>query len=107
MVMIMRLRFLLALVLGAVVVAGVVWGLSGALLAFFYAIPVVLIATVAAKRSDPPGRVGLNVVLWLTTRPLAFFIGYAWQGWIGAAALFAAVLVLESIAMRASRRVIR
>jgi hypothetical protein len=107
MVRAMRLRFALAVVLGAIVVAGVVWGLSGALLAFFYAIPVLFIATVAAKRSDPPSRVRLNIVLWLTTRPLAFFVGYAWWGWIGAAALLAAVLVPETVAMRASRRVVR
>jgi hypothetical protein len=103
----MRLRNVLALVAAAIVVGGLIWGLSGALLAFFYAIPVVLIATVAARRSEPPGYVGLNLVLWLTTRPLAFFVGYAWHGWIGAAALLIAVLILESLAMRAHRRVPR
>lgn len=107
MVRAVRLRFVLALVLGAIVIAGAVWGLSGALLVFFYAIPVVFIATIAAKRSDPPGRVGLSIVLWLTTRPLAFFVGYALWGWIGAVALLVAVLVLESVAMRATRRAIR
>jgi hypothetical protein len=99
-----RLRVFLALVAGAIVLPGLIWGLSGALLAFFYAIPVVLIATAAGKRSDPPGRVGLNLVLWVTTRPLAFFIGYAWHGWIGAALLLLVVLVLESVAIRAIRR---
>jgi hypothetical protein len=100
----MRLRTALALVAVVLAIAAVVWGMSGFLLGFFYAIPVVLIATIAAKRGEPEGRVSPNVVLWLTTRPLAFFVGVAWRGWIGGVIVLGIVLLLESLATHAHRR---
>ena len=99
----MRLRTVLAPIAAALAIVAVVWGVSGFLLGFFYSIPVVLISTSAAKRSEPKGRVQLFLVLWLTTRPLAFFVGFKWAGWIGGFVLLGVVILLESLATHAHR----
>ena len=100
----MRLRTLIALIAAALAIVTIIWGLSGFLLGFFYAIPVVLISTSAAKWSEPKGRVQLFLALWLTTRPLAFFVGFKWAGWIGGLVLLGVVMLLESVAIHAHRR---
>jgi hypothetical protein len=99
-----RFSMVMAVVASALVVSGLVWGVSEFLLGFFYAIPVVLVSLMSAKRSEPRGRVQLHLVLWMTTRPLAFFIGIGWFGWYGGPVLLGVVIALESLALHARRR---
>jgi hypothetical protein len=65
----------------------------------------VFLFVIAASRGEPRWRVQLYLVMWTITRPLAFFVGLAWHGWLGGIALFGIVFVLETIALRAHGRV--
>ena len=98
----MRLVTALGVIAGIVALSGAIWGFDGALLAFVYSIPLVVILYGVGKSSRPRrGRLELHRVLWALARLTALFVGVAIAGWGFGLALFFLTWVLELIARMA------
>jgi hypothetical protein len=94
----MRFLHIVALAVALWVVVTLFLGWNGAVLGVALGVPVLMFLFIASEVSDSGRRVHLYDLLWGVARVGATFVGLALAGWLGAVALFLAVLLLEAVA---------